>query len=162
MGSNLGGRRERKGSPLLNSWRLWCDACAAPTVVVVKGGGGGVEEMGEGVWVDVATMRGEFEQFGGEGLGGCLGRLDEVVGGVGRLEGEWDSAECASEEMEDYATWRLPEMWVKYDFHARVDARNEAKRIAGLCGLGGREVKKSIADRARRQVKDVDDGGGWV
>ncbi|PSC72005.1 S15 RNA-binding [Micractinium conductrix] len=49
-----GYRRERKGSPLANLWRQWCDAAGMPCVLVCKGA---TAAAGDTVLVDLSTLR---------------------------------------------------------------------------------------------------------
>lgn len=50
--SGSGYRRERKGSPLANIWRQWCDAKALPCLLLAKGADGD-----DSVLVDLSTLR---------------------------------------------------------------------------------------------------------
>lgn len=49
-----GYRRERKGSPLANIWRQWCDAKAQPCVLLAKGP---TAAAGDTVLVDLSVLR---------------------------------------------------------------------------------------------------------
>jgi hypothetical protein len=49
-----GYRRERKGAPLANLWRQWCDARAQPCVVLARGA---TAAAGDAVLVDFSTLR---------------------------------------------------------------------------------------------------------
>lgn len=48
-----GWRKERRGTPLLNTYRLWCDASAVPAIFVQKSAGGDED----GVSVDLSPLR---------------------------------------------------------------------------------------------------------
>lgn len=49
-----GYRRERKGAPLANIWRQWCDAKAQPAVLLAKGA---TAASGDSVLVDLSVLR---------------------------------------------------------------------------------------------------------
>ena len=49
-----GYRRERKGSPIANLFRQWCDAQARPCVMLEQGFGNNAKDT---VLVDLATLR---------------------------------------------------------------------------------------------------------
>lgn len=49
-----GYRRERKGSPLVNSWRQYADACSWPAIFVFTGSGSGNPDCVE---IDLSTLR---------------------------------------------------------------------------------------------------------
>jgi hypothetical protein len=52
--SGSGYRRERKGSPLANIWRQWCDAKAHPCMLLAKGA---TAAAGDTVLVDFSVLR---------------------------------------------------------------------------------------------------------
>ena len=64
-----GYRRERKGSPLANLWRQWCDAAGMPCVLVCKGA---TAAAGDTVLVDLSTLRLRDTSQVGEGEGAWL------------------------------------------------------------------------------------------
>lgn len=67
--SGSGYRRERKGSPLANIWRQYCDARVQPCVVLARGAGAGGADA---VLVDLSTLRLEdATQVGQAQLGRC-------------------------------------------------------------------------------------------
>lgn len=84
--SNLGYRRERKGSPLFNTWRMWNDARGHPAIFVVKRG---QRRPTDELWLDLSTLRGELQDLATSPRD-LVNTLDELLSenGVVELDGQ--------------------------------------------------------------------------
>lgn len=151
--NNVGHRRERKGSPLFNIWRMWNDAHAVPAIVMVKRGQQRLAEMDE-VWIDLSTLRGEVGGIA-PSLTDVVRALDHHLGRGSALEDDAlqivNSNESIVLEGELLPTWRIPEIIVKYQYEDRREAKNDAKSIAHRLGCGWPAPKKvSKAPKSKR------------
>lgn len=167
LDSNAGYRRERKGSPLFNTWRMWNDARGKPAVMLVKRG---QRRPMDEVWIDVSTMRDDLHQLA-DSVDSLAARLDEKVDASGIIEEDGDvsledAVELNGADAELLPTWRIPEVWIKYKFEERSDAKKAARLVAGYvgsCETGGKhEKKKERKSRQFRKNIDVNDLEGDI
>ncbi|GMI42246.1 hypothetical protein TrCOL_g4132 [Triparma columacea] len=154
-----GWRRGRKGSPLLNTHRQYCDSRCAPQVVMMRGRGG--DDMDK-VTVDLSPLR----VVGGEGrkaLEDIVNRAAEEAGMVRcEEEGEGDNEEGGDNELmpssPDYdfsndPIWKLPTVLAGGVFEGeRGQAQAMCKALVLELGVPKEE--------ARRQGKDGENRGG--
>lgn len=118
-----GWRKERSASPLVNTYRSWCDARGKPAIFVHKG-----REGADEVCVDLSPLRTPLD------FGGAAAQLVADEAG-GELELEAAAAELP-ELAKAFATepiYRLPAMAVAWRL-PRAEAKALAKRLAA--GLG--------------------------
>lgn len=124
-----GVRRERKGSPLVNTWRMWCDAQAVPAVFVRL-----ARDGKDAVCMDFSTLRMEKVDGVRAAFEGVIGRCE------GLEEVEWigwqyfeEGAEIGGEAVrwDDDPTWRLPNVEVEVKCADRITAKGLAKTLAG-------------------------------
>lgn len=164
LGSNVGYRRERKGSPLFNTWRMWNDARAKPAVMLVKRGH--ARPMDE-LWVDVSTMREDLQKFA-PSVQSLAAMLDQQINAVSIIENEGQfSLEHATQLCDSDAdilpTWRISEVWIKYRFEGRSDAKKAARLIADY--VGSSEVVEKVPQkkgRKKQQSLDFDDNDDFI
>ena len=160
--SNLGSRRERKGSPLFNIWRMWNDAQQRPAVFFVKRGG---RLSSDEVWVDISTLLRPANRLplNAPAIADVVGKIesaaactngivqsnDTVINVSSVLSGD-DESEGEGEKIGEYSidfvedhdgenisflpTWRLPELWIKYRFDGRSEAKAAARNLTELFG----------------------------
>ena len=126
-------RKERRDAPLLNTWRNWCDAVAAPAISVQKGDV-------DLVVVDLSPLR----------------RPDvlEVAAAVRALPTPCVSIEVGASEdiVEDEARpiHQLP----RYELAWQAPTRAEAKALAkGLASAFGHAPKKASGGKSAPRVK---------
>ncbi len=149
--SNLGYRRERKGSPLYNIWRMWSDSRGRPAIMLVKRASGAPYDS---VWVDSSTMRG----VGVQDFTDTLDKLG-IAEDTNLQEFDVDMQEMGKELV---PTWRIPETWRKYEFAERAEAKAMAKRIVEMLpplnrkGTEARRQEKNGEKRYRR-IMDIDE-----
>lgn len=139
-----GYRRERKGAPLANTWRQWCDARARPCVALHK-----MSDGNDRVVVDVSTLRGGTTglwwspaavsaQFVAEAERLGAKRVDAGAG----IEAAWDGeALLADETVDDVwragATWELPYVTLAFAPRDRASAKALAAALAALWPMDG-------------------------
>lgn len=128
-----GARRERKGAPLINTWRMWSDAERRAAVVLHLGTGS--QRDPDVVIVDLATMR--KEGWGEEGVRGMVGKLGELVNeslgtavAAGEDEGLDERVNSEDVEWRKAPTWRLPNLDVYWEFGDRAQAKAAAKAVS--------------------------------
>lgn len=167
-----GNRRERKGSPLANSWRQRCDALAHPAVVLHRG-------APDRVVVDASPLR---CPAGGAALGAaraaCLAAAaahagaSMVPGAMPAGADGWSSggdAAPASDEEEsgegaDAATavdgdalqgslaiWALPSRTMEWECASREEAKALAVALAAALGVRGAPAVAGGGARGRRR-----------
>ena len=128
--SGTGYRRERKGSPLANSWRQLADALAVPAVTVQNGAG--EPSRPDVVVVDLTPLR--------EGRARCLETRDTCVAlaapyaaTLGRDDAEHVSE--TNEELLERAIWQLPSVLLEFACPDRPSAKAFAEVLSKeLCG----------------------------
>lgn len=158
LNSNLGYRRERKGSPLYNTWRMWCDAYGQPAVMLVKKSHSHGKDA---VWVDASTTRGEYEGLA-PSFADFVKLLDQCLQMNGKIElveaPGLDEAECAVEKGLT-PTWCIPEMWIKYEFQDRTEAKGAGSNIIDIIGKSHTKPKAQQRPRSMlsRKLAIVDE-----
>ena len=135
-------RAARRDAPLLNTWRNWCDAVAAPAICVQKSATG----AGDVVLLDLSPLRrpGDFDACAAEarGLPGAAALAPTALG-----DGDADAP------ADDAADWlarpvhQLPRYEVAWTAATRGDAKAFAKELAGAFG---HVAKKGAAPGAKR------------
>lgn len=127
-----GNRRERKGSPLANTFRQWCDARARPTVCLLK-----QRDGCDMVIVDLSTLRaGSFQWWDrhtvvaafADAAKDCAGMTtDNVLVGEEYLQ---------DPEIEDIwatgATWELPVVSMSFNCKNRPQAKAVASALVQI------------------------------
>lgn len=155
---NLGYRRERKGSPLVNIWRQWCDCHARPAVMIVKSINGGDVDK---IVVDLSTLREQsFELIGA--VDGSVQSLVQVFDGVMTTKGTLEKeVELNIHGILDAPIWKLPVIEVIYGFERRDQAKKAAKELVEFLGhrLGwkGMIEGKRTGKRKGRKREGLDD-----
>jgi hypothetical protein len=130
-------RKERRDAPLLNTWRNWCDAVAAPAISVQKGDV-------DLVVVDLSPLR--------------RADLLDVAAAVRALPTPCASIEVgeAEEIVEDEARpiHQLPRYEVAWQAPTRAAAKDLAKELAGAFGhkkaSGGKSAPRVKPGKSRR------------
>jgi len=165
-GSQQGYRRTRKGSPLANIHRQWCDARAKPQIILAKASTVKDGWVVDHVLVDLSPLRCVEEEFlikfqtdilsAATNSGMVLTSNDMFEDNDNQSMCEEDDQECVEEEelmmdttmfefeMEDWATrpiWQLPVMNVGVFEGDRTKAKAMAKELATLWDT--REPKKA-------------------
>jgi hypothetical protein len=126
-----GNRRERKGSPLANTFRMWCDALAQPSVILHK-----MPDGRDKIVVDLATLR------------ACVGETRDIMSVVqtirdvgrtfcaveGEIEGLSGEEYLSSPDVQPLwlsgATWELPPVTLTFCCESRPLAKATAAAIA--------------------------------
>lgn len=146
--SGTGHRRERKGSPLANSWRQFADALLMPALMVQTG----TAERPDLVVVDLSPLR--------EGRARCLLARDQCLALSARFAATLgrDDAESASEttdELLDQAIWQLPPVLLEFVCADRPSAKAFAEALClELCG--GPQAEATSSKRRARAPDDED------
>ena len=144
-------RRARRGAPLANTWRMWCDAQGRPAVAVAQGDGAAALE------VDLSTMRAERyaevagARPGAAGVREVVRALDRVVA----MEGTLEDGGADGEDARDGPTWRLPLLLLTYEFEGKAQARKAAREVAAFCVerlKGGRLAAKAKGAEGGRKA----------
>jgi hypothetical protein len=149
--SGNGYRRERKGSPLANSWRQLADALAFPAVTVQNGAS--EPSRPDLVVVDLSPLR--------EGRARCLQARDACVALAAPFAATLanDDAERASEtndELLERAIWQLPSVLLEFVCPDRPSAKAFAEALSKeLCG-GPLADSQSSKRRVRNPGADDD------
>jgi hypothetical protein len=137
--SGTGYRRERKGSPLANSWRMYCDALAVPAVELQLGDGS-VDKLDRLV-VDLSTLR---SAAGAATTRVTVLELGQAAGA--RLAVDVEEAAMAGADSVDsaeFATWQLSSLLLELELFDRPAARALASSLAvALVGTTGEAVKR--------------------
>ena len=147
--SGTGHRRERKGSPLANSWRQFADALLMPALMVQTG----TAERPDLVVVDLSPLR--------EGRARCVQARDECVALSRQYAARLarDDAESVSEancELLDQAIWQLPPVLLEFVCTDRPSAKAFAEALClELCG--GPQPEATSNKRRARAPDDDDD-----
>ena len=145
--SGTGYRRERKGSPLANSWRQFADALLMPALMVQTG-------APDLVVVDLSPLR--------EGRARCVLARDECVALATQFSATLarDDAESASEandELLDQAIWQLSPVLLEFVCPDRPSAKAFAEALSlQLCG-GPQADAQSSKRRARAPEAEDDE-----
>lgn len=157
LGSNAGHRRERKGSPLFNTWRMWCDARGVPAIMFVKRG---QRRPLDEVWIDLSVLRGQFP-----GDASSADDVLQLVDEKSQLNGIMEDVDVEDndlvEEIEEsirnsecVPTWRIPENWIKYQFEDRAEAKQLAKTVSEMfVNDAVRNDRKSKVKKATRKAR---------
>jgi hypothetical protein len=131
-----GNRRERKGAPLVNTFRQWCDACARPAVFLHK------ESMGrDHVVVDLATLRGGRSlSWDPDAVIDALVCAASAAGAqthdAGNAEGiEYLTAPELEHVWQAGSTWELPPVTLTFPCETRSAAKAVAKAVAAAWPL---------------------------
>ena len=128
--SGTGYRRERKGSPLANSWRQMADALALPALTVQNGAS--EPSRPDLVVVDLSTLR--------EGRARCVQARDKCVAlaapfGATLARDDAETASETNEELLDRAIWQLPSVLLEFVCTDRPSAKAFAEALSKeLCG----------------------------
>ena len=140
--SGTGHRRERKGSPLANSWRQFADALLMPALMVQTG----TAARPDLVVVDLSPLR--------EGRARCMQARDECVAlstqfAATLARDDAESASEANDELLDQAIWQLPPVFLEFVCTDRPSAKAFAEALClELCG-GPQADTTSSKRRAR-------------
>lgn len=155
LGSNVGHRRERKGSPLYNIWRMWNDAQVRPTIMIIKRRQPSSRDQ---TWIDLSTLRDQLDLIA-PSLQHLVQTLDGAVEADGLVErdDEFTSDDAASLNGNDLflPTWRLPEIWIKYHFDDLSDAKRAAQVVVRHM-FGDKLSKKSSSKKRTTSKPPVD------
>lgn len=143
LGSNLGSRRERKGSPLFNIWRMWNDAQSLPAIFFIRRG---TRLPSDQVWVDLSTLLRPTASLplSSSNISELVKRVDGVTSMSGSLHA--DSSEEYLVELDHsegfVPTWQIPELWLKYCFEDRSEAKQSAQCVSDLFGAASKTKLK--------------------
>lgn len=150
--TGTGYRRERKGSPLANSWRQLADALAHSAVTVQRNGAS--EPAPDTVVVDLSPLR--------EARARCLEVRDVCVAlaatcAAGTTLARDDAATCSetNEELLERAIWQLPPVLLEFTCADRPSAKALAEALAlELCGGPLAEGKPAESKRRAKPVEE--------
>jgi len=140
-----GYRRERKGSPLQNTWRLWCDARSMPAIVLEKDSSGT-----DSVHIDLATLRGEFDL---EFLFDLFKSVAEPFStcGVPQTLQFMDRTGTESQDLwKSSATHELPPLEIEF----KCTSREEAKKLARTLSLSWTEYSRRPPNTTQTHRED--------
>ena len=158
MLSGTGYRRERKGSPLMNSWRQYADCHAWPCVLVQNGSTD--PPRPDVVVVDLSTLRDSRER--------CRETRDAALALAAPLGASLtgDDTELPEEEEQGsgargFAIWNLPAVALEFTCADRPAAKALAEALSGaLCGAQqlDKAQGKRRTSRAAEQPEGDEDG----
>jgi hypothetical protein len=162
--SGAGYRRERKGSPLMNSWRQYADAFAFPAVFVHHGVANSEADMDADsvVVVDFSPLRCARADSFASARDACVAVASDT--GEGQPETRVIRDEISSTEesvltADQWGTqpiWMLPPLCVAFGCVDRPHAKALAERLAAaLCGTPAKLVAAP-----RRRIASVDADAG--
>lgn len=158
LDSNAGYRRERKGSPLFNTWRMWNDARTKPAIMFVKRG---QRRPMDELWIDVSTMREDLHELA-DSVDLLAAQLDQKVNAASVIEDDGepsleDAKELNGPETDLLPTWRIPEVWIKYRFEDRTSAKKAAQLVADYVGSGDPTgTQKSKQNKKKKPSRDLE------
>lgn len=163
LGSNLGSRRERKGSPLFNIWRMWNDAQSLPAIFFIRRG---TRLPSDQVWADLSTLLRPTASLSlnSPDITDLVKRVDDVTSVSGSLHA--DSSEEYLVELDHselfVPTWQIPELWLKYCFEDRSEAKQAAQCVSTLFGTASKtklkvKSKQRQGGKARRLAEQAHD-----
>jgi hypothetical protein len=162
--SGSGYRRERKGSPLANSWRQYADAFGMPCVLVQNGGG--EPPRPDVVVVDLSPLRDARGDSHAGVRDACVQLAVPLRASLTRDDTAVDaSAAAAAEEgepaafLEDGAIWKLRPVALEFTCVDRPSAKALAEAFsAALCGAApvGSATASSSKRRAEPQADEDD------
>ncbi len=153
MLSGTGYRRERKGSPLANSWRQYADAFAWPALMVQNGSGGDPPRP-DVVVVDISTLRDSLRYR--ETRDACE-LLAAPLGAT--LTSDDISAAEQDEARVDGAIWTLQPVTLEFTCVDRPSAKALAEAFSGaLCGAAPTALR-SKKRAGHERVAAEDDAG---
>jgi len=141
--AGAGNRRERKGSPLANSWRQRADALSCCSVCVHTG-------TPDSVSLDASPLR--------DAAAAAAARAEAllIVGGDAPLLSDFEGEPPGDEpESPDAAVWALQPLLLSWQCADRAAAKALAARLAAA--LGGPTVQRSTARPGRRLIKVEDE-----
>lgn len=166
LDSNAGYRRERKGSPLFNTWRMWNDARTKPAIMFVKRG---QRRPMDELWIDVSTMREDLHELA-DSVNLLAAQLSQKLNAPSIIEDDGelslnDVEELNGSETDLLPTWRIPEIWIKYRFEDRSSAKKAAQIVADFVGSGdssgkaqkNKQIKKRNSSRNLTLNEEDDD-----
>lgn len=154
-------RAERRGAPLLNTYRSWCDACAHASIVLHKGKTG----QDDAIVVDISPLRlatlDELQtvanvcahQYTGGKIEAQGANTNEMV-----LDEEERQAEALllsdEDAWETRPIYQLPPYCIVWENLERNDAKELAKAMANLCQTPEKGAKgRQKASKKPRGVK---------
>lgn len=136
-----GWRRERGDSPLLNSFRNYCDAVAIPCISLMRGNGAGT--ILDKVLVDFSPLRVSSVSSIASDLKERAGKYASVVNIVDDCEVE---LEGLNKSLDSLPIWRIPVISIELEFNIRADARNFASSIAKTYAGANKEPNRHQVD----------------
>ena len=160
-----GYRRERKGSPLANSWRQRNDAKAMPTVVMMKATGRdlkGRKDVRDTVCVDWSTMR----EPGNGNLRTSIEEASRLIAGeegmeeVDSEEGEFGpGSESDLFKWDSDPIWKLPALNLTFEGE-RSSAQKMCKSLALMWGTARKEEEGTVGKGPQSRSDAGAKGGG--
>lgn len=151
-----GYRRERKGSPLANSWRQYADANAWPCILLHNGGG--EPPRPEVVVVDLSPLRVADAAGYHTTHAACLARGKDLGATLTRDDVVADSP--PGEPNDSGAIWQLRPVNLEFTCADRASAKVLAEALSeALCGVQPAAATSLAAGerRARRLARKSDD-----
>jgi hypothetical protein len=150
--SGNGYRRERKGSPLANSWRQLADALAFPALTVQNGAS--EPSRPDLVVVDLSTLR-EGRAVCSQARDACVALAAPFAASLARDDTE--SASETNDELLERAIWQLPSVLLEFVLPDRPSAKAFAEALSKeLCG-GPLADAPSSKPRRAKPSDDEDD-----
>jgi hypothetical protein len=133
-----GNRRERKGSPLANTFRMWCDALARPSIVLHK-----MPDGRDKIVVDLATLRAGVDEA--RDVMSVVQTIRDVARTSGAVvsddEGLSGEEYISSPDVQSLwlsgATWELPPVTLTFCCESRTVAKATAAAIANCLSSSG-------------------------
>lgn len=169
--AGAGYRRERRGSPLMNSWRQYADAVACPAIFCHHGAANAdASEDGSDavVTVDLSPLRCESAVGFASARDACVAVSTEGAEQPPyRVVRDDLSSTCevdvlASDHWATQPIWKLPPLCVTFACADRPHAKALAERLASrLCGkpVGAVKLKSGHPKRMVVDDDDADDDG---
>lgn len=136
-----GWRRERGDSPLLNSFRNYCDSVSIPCISLMRGNGAGT--IHDKVLVDFSPLRVSLLSSIASDVKEMAGRFSSVVSitddcGV--------SVADVGKSLDSLPIWRIPVISIEFEFNVRADARKFASSIAKSHAGASKESNRHRVD----------------
>jgi hypothetical protein len=162
--SGSGYRRERKGSPLGNSWRQYADHFGVPCILVQNGGG--EPPRPDVVVVDLSPLR---DTSGASHAGvrdACVQLAAPLRASLTRDDTVVDASagapaveeEAAAAFLQDGAIWKLRPVALEFTCVDRPSAKALAEALSGaLCGVAPAAATGASSKR-RTEVRADEDG----
>jgi len=149
--SGTGYRRERKGSPLMNSWRQYADASGWPAVMLQLGADG----KPEAVVVDFSPLRAETLSTYREAREACLPLA--TAAGATVLEDGTESVDVAHADWAEAPIWRIAPVNLVFECPQRAAAKALAEQLASLLCGAALLAAPERAPRVRRPRSDKEE-----